>query len=137
MNLLEWAAAYIDYLNQFKNNLIDKTASGNEIICTYKFIGKCIYLVSEHLGPELIKKLSSARIVLVCYNSPENVNYLAKNWNEFTNKNLKIIFVNPDINMQWSIMPDVHDKICDKSNLRQGLLSLFESVPPVDYSKAF
>ena len=133
MNLFEWVLAYIDYLNQFKNNLIDKTISGNEIICNYKSIGKCIYLTNEKLDLDVIKKISDARTVLVCFNSIENVNFLAKNWNEFINKNLKIIFVNPDINMQWSIMPDVHDNVCDKSNLRQGLLSLFESVPPVDY----
>ena len=132
MELLEWTSRFIDYRNSFKRNLLKKEFSEKEIFCEYNNNTKRIYLVSEFLDDDIFKKINSEKITIVCLNSKKNVAFLIEKWDKFTkNKNLKIIFVNPKLNQQWSIVPYTHDLISDKTTLKLGIKSMFESVPAV------
>ena len=65
-------------------------------------------------------------------NTEENLDYLIAHWKDFiTFSKLKIMFVNPIVNEQWSLFPKTHDAISDKESLQTGLTSLFSSVPAV------
>jgi hypothetical protein len=132
MELLEWASAYIDNLNFFRHDLLKKEIKKNEIFCEYKNKGELIYIIQPTLEKEILEKIKNKNIVLVCLNSKDNLLFMINNWNEFIkNQKLKVIFSNPDINMQWSLLPCTHNMISDSGSLKLGLKSMFESVPSV------
>jgi hypothetical protein len=129
MSLLEWVNAYIEHLNSFRQDLLEKTVSGNEIKCRYKD-ELTLFILQETFNPELFSRIKEGRTVVVCLNKKENVDFLAKNWQEFIqNSRLKIIFVNPGLNVHWAIIPSLHHKVCDPSTLKVGLMSVYENVP--------
>jgi len=131
MNLTEWTQAYISYLNSFRNNLISREVKENVFVCEYKDKGKIIYVVHENLN-EFDKKDIKENSVLVCLNTKVNLNYLIENWNNYIKfRTLKIIFSNPNLNLQWTILPYTHNRFSDPKNLKNGLKSIFSSVPSV------
>ena len=67
----------------------------------------------------------------ICLNSSENFSFLTKNWDKFTDlKKLAVYFVNPfsKTEKKWIIHPYTHSKITEKSSLKQGLKSMFDTV---------
>ena len=128
MNLIDWTIHYIDYLNNFKKNLLEKDTLGNKITCKFNNDNELVYVISEDLDIQNIQK----KTILVVLNSEKNLEYLIKNWIKFTKEDkLKIIFVNNLLNLQWSIIPYLHDKFSDPDNLSNGLISLSNSVPKI------
>lgn len=128
MDLKEWTESYISYLDSFKKNLKTKSIRDDIIDCDYSDKGKLKYIVSEKLEEASIEDDS----VIVCLNTKENLDVLIKKWKDFiTFQKLKIIFSNPKLNLQWSIIPYLHDKYGDPDSLKTGLNSLFGSVPRV------
>jgi len=69
---------------------------------------------------------------LVMYNTKENVDLIAKNWEKIANfkRHFSIHFINPfsRTEKRWSIYPTTHDLVTDKSNIRNSLFILFGSV---------
>jgi len=131
MNLTEWTSAYISYLNSFRNNLISKDVKENSVLCEYKDKGKIIYVVHDNLN-EFDKKDIKENSVLVCLNTKVNLNYLIENWGNYIKfRTLKIIFSNPNLNLQWTILPYTHNRFSDPDNLKNGLKSIFSSIPSV------
>ncbi len=130
MDLLEWASAYIDNLNFFKRDLLGKEMKENTIQCEYKNKGKLIYFIEEVLNEDVIKKTENEKSVIICLNKKENLVFLIEHWQDFIkNTSLKIIFCNPTLNLQWSLLPYTHNLIADKGSLKLGLKSIFESIP--------
>ena len=131
MDLVEWTSAFIDNLNSYKRDLEKKEINGNIIECMYNGKGSVKYIVEPELKEEVMDKLQGS-VVLVCLNKKENLVFMAKNWDNFIkNSKLKVIFSNPKANQQWSLIPYVHNKICEPASLRLGLKSIFESVPEI------
>ncbi|MCM2325260.1 MAG: hypothetical protein NDI94_02265 [Candidatus Woesearchaeota archaeon] len=129
MNLFEWTTHYIDYLNSFKRDLLSKKEAGDHIECEYKAKGKLDYIICENLDENIIPKVQEGSIALVTLNRKDNAKFMIANWNKFiTNKNLKIIFANPTVNAQWTIMPYLHNNFTDPAALKTGIKTLFESV---------
>jgi len=127
-----WTSAFIDNLNFFRHDLLNKVIKENIIICEHKNKGELKYVVEPELKKETIEKIKKGNIVLVCLNSKDNFLFMLNNWEEFIkNSGLKVIFSNPGLNLQWSIIPHTHDMISDNSSLKLGLKSIFESVPAV------
>jgi hypothetical protein len=89
------------------------------------------YIIHDNLN-QFNKKDIKENSILVCLNTKENLNYLIENWYNYTKlKTLKIIFANPDLNLQWTIIPYTHNRFSDPKNLKNGLKSIFSSVPSV------
>ncbi|AJF61525.1 TPA: hypothetical protein HA239_03055 [Candidatus Woesearchaeota archaeon] len=131
MNLSEWTSAFIDYLNSFKRDMTKKFAEGNIITCEHEGKGIVEYIVMERLENSVLERLGD-KAVLVTLNTGENLKFMIENWPKLSsNTTLKVIFANPKINMQWSIMPHLHHKFADPASLKTGLKSLFSSVPEV------
>ena len=130
MKLIEWLDSYIVYLNSFKGTLLSKKTDQNEVICEYKDKGIVTYIVKENLDLNL--DLKQDKLIIICLNSKNNLKFLTENWNKFIgNKTLKIMFVNPDLNLQWSLIPYLHNKFGDPASLKLGLKSLFGSIPEI------
>jgi len=126
MNLKEWTEAYIDYLNSYKKNLKSKIIKDNSIECEYFDKGKIHYIICEEL--DICNYVTNS--VIVCLNTKQNLKFLIERWKNFTkHEKLKIVFTNPKLNRQWSIIPYIHQKYNDKKNLKNGLKSLFISIP--------
>lgn len=129
MELIDWTSTFIDNLNSFKRDLENKESKDNEINCMYKARGLVKYIVEPDLKQDIFKRLEG-QVVLVCINKKENLVFVIDNWVHFIkNPKLKIIFANPKINQQWSIIPYTHNSISDQKSLKLGLKSLFENVP--------
>jgi len=111
---------------------LKKTINEDEIICDYKDKGQITYLIYDNLADLVFDNINTGTFVVVCLNKKENVLVLTKEWNKFIKNNeVKILFVNPELNKNWSINPSLHNKFCDTKNLKMGLLSLFEQIPEV------
>ena len=130
MNIKDWTLAYIEYLNSFKGTLEEKSVLGDKILCKYSDKGRVVYYTNENLVLE--NDADTENNVIVCLNKKENLSFLIDHWKEFaSDKKLKIIFVNIKENLQWAIIPYIHDKFNDSDGLETGLKSLFNSVPSV------
>ena len=128
MNLTEWTVIFIDN----SSDIISKDVKENEIICISKKKGVVKYIIQPLLGNEIMQKIKEGQICIVCLNSKTNLRFLIENWPELIkNPGLKIIFANPELNMQWIIIPYVHNMVSDPSTLKLGLKSIFESVPEI------
>lgn len=131
MNLLEWTSAFIDYMNSFKRDITNKKVEKNIIICKHSEKGTIKYIIEETLTQAVFEKFEG-KIVLITLNSKHNLKFLVENWQKFSeNNSLKIIFVNPKLNLQWSIVPYLHHKFADPDSLKTGIESLFSSVPEI------
>jgi hypothetical protein len=132
MDLIEWTTHYIDYANSFKKDLISKNIHGKSILCEYKIKGKVSYLIREELNEGILKELSETNTVIVTLNKKDNAKYMIEKWQEFIkNKSLKVMFSNPELNLQWTVVPYLHNNFTDPAALKTGIKSLFESIPEV------
>lgn len=130
MELIEWASHYIDYANSFKKDLLSKKNEGNKIECEYKVKGKVTYIVAEHLDENTVKESLNGNIVIVTLNRKENAKYMLEKWQDYIkNKALKIMFSNPTLNLQWTVIPYLHNNFTDPAALKTGIKTLFESIP--------
>ena len=130
MKLIEWLDSYINYLYSFKGNLVMKKTRQNKVICEYKDKGTVTYFVKENL--DLNIDLKQDHLIIICLNSKNNLNFLTENWTKFiTNNTLKVMFVNSTLNLQWTVIPYLHNRFTDPVSLKQGLKSLSESIPEV------
>jgi hypothetical protein len=78
-----------------------------------------------------IERLKDKTVNLIVPNTGQNLQALIDNWQALAQlPGLTLFFVNPTskTEMRWVIMPHVHDKITEKSALKLGLKSLFETV---------
>ena len=132
MELIEWATHYIDYANSFKKDLLSKNIQGKNILCEYKLKGKVNYLIREELDEDILKELTETNTFIVTLNKKENAKYMLEKWQEFIrNKSLKVMFSNPNLNLQWTVVPYLHNNFTDPAALKTGIKALFESVPEV------
>jgi hypothetical protein len=129
MELIDWTSAFIDNLNSFRHDLDKKEIKGNEIDCQYKSKGLVKYIIMPELDKEVFGKINE-NTILACLNKKENLVFVINNWAHFIkNPKLKILFANPKVNLQWSLIPCTHHSISDPKSLKLGLKSIFESVP--------
>ncbi|MBI2133309.1 hypothetical protein HYU11_01360 [Candidatus Woesearchaeota archaeon] len=70
---------------------------------------------------------------IVTFNTKENLKSLTEKWGNLAEKKLTLIMVNPFSKPEekWIIVPHVHEKICDKASLRQGLKTMHETAGAV------
>jgi hypothetical protein len=129
MELIDWTSAFIDNLNSFRHDLENKEVKVCEINCVYKGKGHVRYIAQAELGPDILTKLEG-QVVLVCLNKKENLVFVISNWQHLIkNPKLKIVFANPNINQQWSLIPYTHNAISDPKSLKLGLKSIFDTIP--------
>ena len=104
------------------------------ILVTMKDSGVRAYLV-EPFVPDMgiLSPLNNHDCCfLVCYNTPENLDFLIVNWDALVKfkRNFCMIFVNPfsTTDKKWAVYPATHDIITERPALKSGLQVLFSTV---------
>lgn len=116
MDLTTWASKYLSYKNSMSRKKEEIKLAKNKV-----YYGDKKFICNNNLS------LAELADVLVCNNNKENFDFLLKNWDQFTNKDVKIFFVNPKTSSHWAIYPKHHSKIVEKKELKKGLQSLYEN----------
>lgn len=126
MNLQEWTEAYIKYkdsvFKRIKN--VEKVETGLKVENKDGSITK--YICTYDLKNVDASKLSDERIS--CTNTKSNLAWVITNWNALKDTKVIFHFVNLNKADSWSLNPTIHHSITEKGTLKQGLVSLFESV---------
>lgn len=99
--------------------------------------GKRFVLVVPKLSADdsLFAKVSTTSVLLVVFNSRQNLEFLIANWQKFVlNPKLCIFFVNPESShdKKWIIYPQTHNSLIEPAALRQGLETLFSGVDEIE-----
>jgi len=127
MNLQEWTEAYIKYkdsvFRRIKN--IERVERGLRVRNKDDSITR--YICAYDLKNMNASELSDERIS--CTNTKSNLEWVLKNWDVLKDTKVIFHFVNLNRADSWSLNPGMHHNITEKSTLKQGLVSLFESVP--------
>ncbi|MFP4118311.1 MAG: hypothetical protein ACLFTR_05310 [Candidatus Woesearchaeota archaeon] len=124
--LRDWAVGFLKHKDTFRNNLKDIENTENGFIAHFKDKDER-YIIQENLDFENIPK--NENVCFVTLNNQKNFNKLLAEWKIIVMfKHLTIIFVEKIADgKHWVVNPHIHDRISDKSSLKPGLKSLFES----------
>jgi hypothetical protein len=132
MNLNEWTVNYIKHRNLLHKSMIELIIVNDHEILTKNSYGDHHYYINDELDGSILEKVGQGHISVICLNKKPNIDFLAKNWDKLiSNPTLCFIFANPDINQRWIIIPKTHDLVTERSALKRGLKSLFDSVEEV------
>lgn len=112
---------------------IEKIEKKEGIIVVKHKTKKQIILIQPFIrNKNLLKSISNKdHITILTLNTKENLDFVMNNWKQLVkNPKLNIYFVNPFSKMEkkWVIFPYTHNLVSDKASLRQGILSLFNTV---------
>lgn len=131
LDILSWTEEYIKYKDTIHRKLakIDKNTQKKEVICTQKDGSTQKYVCLDDLTEINTKDIQNLKIS--CLNTKQNVDWLIKNWDDIKDTNTTFMFANPTQSIHWSINPKFHDSVTEKTNLKQGLKALFESIPKI------
>jgi hypothetical protein len=129
--LKEWAYNYIKNKDAFLKNIISIDNAPTGLLVKYKNKDQII-ITSEKLDIKLLKKKKeSDNLFIFTYNTKNNLESLISMWDSIIKyKSLSICFVNQESKLEkrWIIHPYTHNKISERSALKQGLMSLFQTV---------
>lgn len=88
------------------------------------------------LGSEFISATQAGKSALiVTLSNEENIESVYRMWDALAaDENLIVIFANPfsALEEKWLLKPCLHDRVCDRSSLLQGLKAMAELVEPID-----
>ncbi|MCC7575033.1 hypothetical protein KO361_05560 [Candidatus Woesearchaeota archaeon] len=131
LNIMDWTETYLKYKDtvQRKITKITKNPEKEELICELKDGTIHTYICKDNLEDKDTQKIKNNRVS--CLNTKKNVDWVIKNWQEIKNTDTIFLFANPKKAMHWSLNPKLHDRITDKTALKQGLKTLLESIPEI------
>ena len=126
--LKEWMKTLLKNRDISDRNILSFEDNGSDFVVKRKDCDWFVFVRSELDG--VSDFLRQGKVIVVTLNLRKNVDFLFANWSSLAKLDqLCFYFVNPAINERWVIYPATHDKIADKASLKQGLESLFLSVP--------
>ena len=130
--LEEWMTNFLKNKDLISNNILNLTNNNNKITVEFKTKTQIFHIIPFIQKIEnIVKNLKKDNSSLVIYNTKENFDAIFSKWKDLSkNPGLSIYFVNPFSKMdkKWVIFPRTHSLISDKASLKQGLLSLFNTV---------
>lgn len=132
--LTNWLIAYIRHRDAHACAIKDIKVKENIIEVNRQDVDQ-IYFIELDLesDPTVVQKVQrqGVNVFLVTLNNLSNIEVCAKKWQELEAiPNLRIIFINPlsGNETRWMISPYTHSKICDRENLKNGIIALSQSV---------
>ena len=129
INLLEWSKHYVQARDAIERKLKTIDEKPDRLICTYKD-KQVTFIAEETLTAKSLD--ANAFTTIVTLQTTKNFDALIDQFAVFSqHPKLTIIFVNPKLNEKWMIKPAVHAAVADKSTLKLGLQSMFDTVPSV------
>lgn len=128
MNLVEWTKHYIKFKDCMKRQITSIEELEDRLLVHEKKEDK-VYCITEELKDKLLtENKCEERKFIVTTNTLMNVKFLADNWKLIENEEVTIIFANTKTNESWIVHPKTHSKISDNKTIKQGLMSLHESI---------
>lgn len=126
LTLKDWTSAYLKYKDSIHKKIekIEETETGLKVTKktgeteTYLCVNKL-----EEIQPETITTQK-----ITALNTKKNVDWLIKNWEKLKDTKTTMIFVNTNKAEHWAINPAMHHSITDKSALKPGIQTLFNSI---------
>jgi hypothetical protein len=131
LDLLSWTEAFLKYKDTIQRKIqeIEINKDKKEIKVTQKDGTIHKYECIDDLTNINIKNIENKRIV--CLNTKNNLNWLINNWQDIKEIETTFIFSNPKKTAHWTVNPKIHNNITEKSAVKQGLKTLFESIPEI------
>jgi len=131
MEIFDWTSRYIKYKDAVKKSILEleEKTETNEIFVKEKSGKEIKYVCFNELDDLDVTKIKDEKIVSL--NTKSNIDWLLKNWKEIVKTKVTFIFANPERSANWAINPALHHIITDKSALKTGIYTLFESIPEV------
>jgi len=129
MELRLWAREFLRHKDVFAKKIVEikDTPDGLEVV--YKAgTERCI------CNKELDCSAAAENTKIFVLNTRKNLDTLIHNWHSLAQMpGLVIYFVNPGSMQEkkWIIQPYLHDKVADDDTLKEGLISMFETVDEV------
>ena len=107
----------------------------------YDVVEKPLHLKHKHRKEEVFceEKLSKPKKpgIVVTLNTRANLDFIIKHWKDFCIDGLKVYFVDlSGPNRKWVVTPAIHNRICEKSNLKKSLTSMSSSKKHTSTAKA-
>ena len=134
--LTDWGIRFLENKDSIRKEIagIDKNCDGFDFIINCKDKAKC-FIVMPLLEDDIFTRLKEdSYFGAITLNNPANIRFVAGHWDKLASfKFLSIYFVNPfsESDKAWAIIPQVHNKICDRASLELGLKSIAEMVAPL------
>ncbi len=129
LNIIEWTEAYLKYKDTIHRRIKNITKKEKTITVENKDGTKQEYLCVNDLDEIKKDQLKNKRIS--CLNKKKNLDWIIKNWKEIKETNTIFLMANPQKASHWTLNPKLHNNISDKTSLKTGLKTLFESIPEV------
>ena len=136
--LKQWALLYVKHRDITAKKIagIKDTGYGFLIANNDGTTTSCIVAVSfKGVGTEFISAAAADKsILVVTLSNEENIQSVYRMWDTLAaSQNLLIIFANPFSSLEdkWMLMPHLHNRVCDRSSLLQGLKAMAELVEPI------
>lgn len=128
VDLLEWCEHYIRSRDAMERKLVKLERVGESILATYK--DRAVrWLPMAQLA---VPAENEGNVSVVTLQTQANFNTLVSEFAVLAeNPGLTILFINPSLNEKWVLKPAVHASVADKSTLKSGLQTLYQTVPPV------
>jgi hypothetical protein len=129
LNIKEWTIAYLKYKDSVLRKIVSiVSSSDNSLIVKFKD-SEIKYLCVDELASLELESLKTCRVS--CLNTKKNFDWVINNWNFLKDTDTMIFFANPSKAQHWSVVPKTHNNITEKTVLKSGLKSLFDSIPEV------
>ena len=127
MQLREWTVLYVKHKDLLARKLQGYEEKQDKLVFQFKDHEMHAYAMEKlEAPPEL-----TGKTLITTLNTDANIDFLLKHWSDFCkHAHLTVVFVNPEKNEKWFIIPHTHSQIADP-NVELGIRSLAENVPLV------
>ncbi|MBT4540697.1 hypothetical protein HOC35_04235 [Candidatus Woesearchaeota archaeon] len=130
--LKEWLILFLKHKDLFYKKIVDIKEKDGILIVEQKENTQ-YFAILPHLDvvDKLLDDYKDKQICIVTFNTKPNFDIIINSWKKLSElPMLCIYFVNPNSSTEkkWIIYPFTHSKITEHSALKQGLMTLFESV---------
>ncbi len=128
--LSEWTKIYIKYKDSMQKKITEIDQKGKRIDVKYK------EKTTSYFPLPALDEFAKAEngSIIITLNTSNNFKIITEKWPEFVKRKLTVIFINPmsKLENKWAVATHIHDAICDKSSLKQGLKSMSDTVEPIN-----
>lgn len=131
--LSEWMIKFLENRDSVRKSIVKVEKNEYGFTVHYKEHTRK-FMIRLLLDAEFLNGLKEEDLGIITLNNQENTKFVNSNWGKIASfRMLSIYFVNPfsSSDKAWILNPHVHNSICDRSSLLQGLKSMSEMVEPI------
>lgn len=131
--LTDWSIRFLKNKDSIKRDIVNIGKGKNGFDFTINYKDKIKYfIIAPVFDNSIFNILKNEKYLgIIALNNPANIRFVINEWKKLVDfEFLNIYFINPfsSSDKVWTISPNIHDKICDKTSLELGLKSMAEMV---------